>query len=130
MPEKPEKKRTVLVIEDTVSIRQFVVWTLEMEGHKVLSAENGDQGLAAARENPVSMVLLDVRMPGRDGWTVLREMKADPTLAHIPVVMLTASVAVSQRKKALEMGAADYLSKPIGVLALNSCVSRILGQSG
>ena len=81
--------KSVLVIEDEAEIRNFAFRVLELEGYEVLQAGRGDDGLRLVRTNrELSMVLLDLRLPGRDGWVVLQEMKSDPELSAIPVVGL------------------------------------------
>ena len=78
------------------------------------------------RESQVALVLLDLRLPGRDGWSVLSQMESEPALSAIPVIVFTASVAVSQQERALSMGAADYLVKPISAARLKESTARIL----
>jgi adenylate cyclase len=72
------------------------------------------------------MVLLDLRLPGRDGWAVLSQMKSDPELSSIPVVVFTASAGVPQQSRALAGGAADYLVKPLSATSLRKSIARIL----
>ena len=123
---KSREKQTVLVIEDDPKILQFATWLLELEGYRALKAEEGDEGLKLARDNQVALVLLDLRLPGRDGWSVLEEMKGSPELSAIPVIVFTASAAVSQQEKALGMGAVDYLTKPISATGLKEAITQIL----
>ena len=122
MEEKYETK-AVLIIEDEADVLNFVSRVLELEGYRVLQAEDGDKGIRMARENPIALVLLDLRLPGIDGWSVLFQMKSEPALAEIPVVILTASAGVSQRDRALSMGAADYLIKPLSAASLRETVA-------
>jgi len=118
------KTRSVLVIEDEVEIRNFALRVLELEGYHVLKAGDGNEGLKMAKASrELSMVLLDLRLPGRDGWGVLQEMKKDPKLSAIPVVVFSALAATWQKKKALGMGAADYLTKPIDAASLKKAVT-------
>ncbi|MDY7019370.1 MAG: response regulator [Chloroflexota bacterium] len=124
---KRNKRKTILVIEDDTNVQTFASRVLELEGYSVLQAENADEGLQLVRENECALVLLDLRMTGRDGWAVLEEMKAEPELRAIPVVVFTASVAAPQQDKAFEMGAADYLTKPLSVAKLREAVARIVG---
>ena len=79
------------------------------------------------REGQVSLVLLDLRLPGIDGWAVLEQMKAEPELSTIPVIVFTASAAVPQQERALSMGAVDYLVKPMSAATLKEAVAHILG---
>ena len=122
---KKHNTDTVLVIEDDPKILQFVTWVLELEGYHVLQAEDGNEGLRLARERQVALVLLDPRLPGLDGRSVLKEIKSSLELAALPVVVFTASIAVKEQKRALRMGAADYLTKPISASSLGEVVNRI-----
>ena len=120
---KSNKIKTVLVIEDEADIRRFARRLLELEGYHVLEAANGDDGLQLIRKTrDLSMVLLDLRLPGRDGWVVMDEMKNDAVLSKIPVVIFSASAAEWQRKKALSKGAIGYLVKPLDAANLKQAV--------
>ena len=121
-------KKTILIIEDEAEVRNFASRVLELEGYRVLQAENGDIGLRLVRKSRVALVLLDLRLPGRDGWAVLEQLKDDPKLSSIPVVMFTASAALAQRDKALNMGAIDYLVKPLSAARLKEVVAHSLRQ--
>ena len=116
----------ILVIEDDVEVRKFLCRVLELEGYRVLQAGGGEEGLKIARANPITMLLLDLRLPGQDGWAVLGEMKEDPQLWNIPVVILSASVSKEQQEKAFSTGAAGYLVKPLSTASLWEAVARIL----
>ena len=84
--------------------------TLEDDGHAVATAPGGEEGLALARELSPSLILLDVMMPGMDGWAVLRQIKTDPALEAIPVAMVT---VVDDERMAFSLGASEYLAKPV-----------------
>jgi CheY-like chemotaxis protein len=99
---------------------------LELEGYHVIQAADADEGLRLVRKRQVALVLLDLRLPGRDGWVVLAELKSEPALSAIPVIMFTASAGAPQRDRALSMGAADYLVKPLSVASLKQSVAHIL----
>lgn len=116
----------ILIIEDEEDIRDFAARVLELEGYRVLQAVNGGEGLSMLRQYPVSLVLLDLRLPDYDGWALLEELKGDPQLSMVPVVMFTASAAVSRRSQALAIGAADYLVKPLSAAKLKKTVHSIL----
>lgn len=124
--EKRHETKTVLVVEDDAGLRHFAARVLELEGYRVLQAKDGDEGLRLVREGHVALVLLDLRLPGRDGWSVLSQMESEPALSAIPVIVFTASVAVSQQERVLSMGAADYLVKPISAARLKESTARIL----
>ncbi|MFQ5996510.1 MAG: two-component system response regulator [Dehalococcoidales bacterium] len=117
---------TVLIIEDEVDVRNFAARVLELEGYQVLQAEDVDTGLRLAKENRVALVLLDLRLPNRSGWAVLVLMKNEPDLSSIPIIVFTASAGVTQRERALNMGAADYLVKPLSAASLKTAVNNIL----
>ncbi len=118
--------KTVLIIEDESEVRNFASRVLELEGYRVLQIEDGDEGLRLVRRGGISLVLLDLRLPGGDGWAVLEQLKKEPELSSIPVIMFTASAAEPQRARALAMGAADYLAKPLSAASLRKSVARIL----
>jgi CheY-like chemotaxis protein len=123
---KKDSGETILIIEDEDDIRTFASRVLEFEGYRVLQAGDGDEGLRLARQGGISLVLLDLRLPGRDGRVVLSQMKSDPELSLIPVVVFTASAAAQQRSQALAGGAADYLVKPLSATSLRESIARIL----
>ena len=101
---------TVLVIEDDPGARDLLTRFLTKEGYCVETAAGGEAGLRLARDLHPDVITLDVMMPTMDGWAVLNELKADPALADIPVVMLT---IVDNKNLGYALGAADYLTKPI-----------------
>ena len=127
---KKGSRATILIIEDEDDIRAFASRVLELEGYHVLQAVDGDEGLRLARQGGIGLVLLDLRLPRRDGWAVLSQMKGDPELSSIPVVMFTATAEAPQRDRALSIGAADYLVKPLSATSLRESISHILRQKG
>ena len=124
------KTKTVLIIEDEIDIQNFISRVLELEGYHVLRADDGRIGMDMLRGNDISLVLLDLRLPGRDGWSVLREIKRSPELTTIPVVVLTAIAETLQRKKTLRMGATRYLIKPLSANSLSKTISSVLHEKG
>jgi CheY-like chemotaxis protein len=121
--------RKILVVEDDKILRQFIVQLLELDGYTVLEAVDGDEGLARVREKNCDLVLLDIQMPRRDGWSVLDELKAIPQLKNIPVLMWTALPRVGNESKAREMGASDFLVKPVSPEDLLSKIDVLLSKS-
>jgi len=105
-----EGKDVILVIDDDLTVRDLMQRFLHKEGFEVVTASTGEKGLQLARELQPAAITLDVMMPGLDGWAVLTQLKADPTCAHIPVVMLT---MVDDKNIGYALGASDYLTKPI-----------------
>ena len=101
---------TVLVIDDEADSRELLSRALEKDGYHVITAADGDEGLSLARERRPDAITLDVVMPGKDGWAVLRELKADGDVSHIPVIMVS---IVGEKGLGYALGAADYLTKPV-----------------
>jgi signal transduction histidine kinase/CheY-like chemotaxis protein len=100
----------ILVVDDDPTVRELMVRHLTKEGFEVLTAAGGVEGLAQARRAHPAAITLDVMMPDIDGWTVLAAVKGDPTLADIPVVLVT---IVDDRQRGYALGATDYLVKPV-----------------
>ena len=117
----PAGKGTVLVIDDDPSACELMVRSLSKEGFRVLTAPGGEEGLRLARESRPHVITLDVLMPGMDGWAVLRELKADPKLSTIPVIMITMA---DDRSTGYALGASDYLTKPIDRERLTASLQR------
>ena len=113
-PETPAPAPTILVVDDNRVNRDLLRKILEPAGYKVLEAADGDSGLKLAHSKTPECVLLDIRMPGLDGFAVLDRLKQDPVTRGIPVFVLTATAnQVGDVRRALEGGAAGYLLKPI-----------------
>jgi DNA-binding response OmpR family regulator len=104
------RANTVLVIDDDAMVRHLMQRFLSREGFEVFTAKDGVEGLALARALLPAVITLDVLMPGRDGWSVIQELKSDSSLASIPVIMVT---IVDEKNKGYALGAIDYLTKPI-----------------
>jgi PAS domain S-box-containing protein len=103
-------RATVLVVDDDPTVRGLLAKTLEKEGYRVVSASNGVEALALAREHRPQAITLDVLMPQMDGWGALKELKADAGLRDIPVIMVT---VLNERGMAIPLGAADFVTKPV-----------------
>jgi DNA-binding response OmpR family regulator len=99
---------------------------LQLEGYEVLEAADGDAGLEMVRLERPDLVLLDVMMPGLDGWQFMKEIKADPALSEVPIVLLTARVQREDEIRGWLSGAADYLPKPFNPSTLTEVVRRTL----
>jgi CheY-like chemotaxis protein len=100
----------VLVVDDDPSVRDLLSRVLKKEGFSVASAESGEEGLRLAREVRPDAITLDVLMPGLDGWAVLAQLKADPDLADVPVIMLT---ILDDEGLGYALGVTDYMTKPV-----------------
>jgi DNA-binding response OmpR family regulator len=117
----------VLVIDDEAPIRLLCRVNLEAEGVTVLEAADGSTGLAIARSQRPDVILLDVMMPGLDGWSVAEELLADPLTRDIPVVFLTARADLRDRVRGIDLGGLDYITKPFNPVELATLVREVVG---
>ena len=117
---------TILIIDDDPSVREVLTRTLQKEGYVVCSAGTGDEGLELARKIEPTVIILDVMMPQKDGWSLLRELKDDPRLKAIPVVMHT---IIDNRNLGFAIGAQDYLIKPVNPDLLVQTMKRYTRSS-
>lgn len=115
----------VLAVDDDPVIQRLLQVNLEMEGHEVQVASDGEQALERARVFQPDVVLLDVMMPKKDGWQVCAAMKADPALEHIPVVFLSARAQDADVQKGAELGVAEYVTKPFDPIDLVELVNKL-----
>ena len=116
----------VLVIDDEAPIRLLCRVNLEAEGMQVLEAADGPTGLECAREALPDVILLDVMMPGLDGWQVAEELLDDESTSGIPIVFLTARAELRDRARGLDVGGIDYVTKPFNPIELASLVRDLL----
>jgi len=115
----------VLIVEDDPDQLALLELQLQRAGHRTVSVTRGDTAVNVARERRPSIVLLDIDLPGLDGYAVCRAMKTDPDLAGIPVVFLTTRASIDSRLSGLTLGADDYLCKPVDARELLLRVSRL-----
>jgi DNA-binding response OmpR family regulator len=116
----------VLVIDDEAPIRLLCRVNLEAERMEVVEAADGPSGLERAREEQPDVVLLDVMMPGLDGWRVAEELLDDERTASIPIVFLTARAELRDRARGIDLGGVDYVTKPFNPLELAPLVRDVL----
>jgi len=119
---------TVLIIEDDPNVGKFITVNLSQRGYRTITATSGEDGLAQARAERPDLILLDLKLPGPDGWATLETLRSDPDLTGIPVVIITASAVKDEEERARQLGAIDYLIKPIGVQQLLAAVRAALGE--
>jgi two-component system alkaline phosphatase synthesis response regulator PhoP len=120
----------VLVIDDEAPIRLLCRVNLEAEGMSVLEAPDGPSGLEQARNESPDVILLDVMMPGLDGWRVAEELLDDPTTEDIPIVFLTARAELRDRARGIDLGGIDYVTKPFNPVELAPLVRGLLDRVG
>ena len=118
----------VLVIDDEAPIRLLCRVNLEAEGMQVLEAADGPAGLEKARAEGPDVVLLDVMMPGLDGWRVAEELLDDPRTESIPIVFLTARTELRDRARGIDLGGIDYVTKPFNPVELAPLVRELLDR--
>ncbi len=106
-------RETIIVVDDSEMIREIVSRRLKKEGYEVLTAEGGRQAIEIIQKGEVDLVLLDIFMPALDGFEVLKILRKSYSAARLPIIMVTALSAGEDVRKALELGASDYLTKPI-----------------
>ncbi len=116
----------VLVVDDEAPIRLLCRVNLEAEKMEVLEAADGESGLETARAEKPDVVLLDVMMPGMDGWEVAERLLDDDATREIPLVFLTARAELRDRARGLELGGVDYITKPFNPVELASVVESML----
>ncbi|HUS84077.1 MAG TPA: response regulator [Anaerolineales bacterium] len=119
----------VLIIDDDVDTLKLVGLMLERQGYEISVASNGTIGLAKAAEDKPELILLDVMMPDLDGYEVTKRLRANPALAHIPIIMFTAKTMVDDKVAGFEAGVDDYLTKPTHPAELTAHVKAVLART-
>jgi len=119
----------ILCIDDEAGVIELVDLIMQKEGIIVKGAASGPEGLALMRRSPPQLVLLDIMMPDMDGWEVFKEIKADPALREIPIIILTARDSTFEEIVARERaGVDDYITKPFTPAQLRESVKKVLGK--
>ncbi len=118
----------ILVVDDEPDIRWLTRRILEKVGYEVLEAGSGEEGLRILSSTSVDLVLLDVAMPGMNGWTVCRKIKEDANLRHIPVVLFTVLGRFRDELRGRECGADAYIRKPFNKEELLQTVEKVLSR--
>ncbi|MBE5035625.1 winged helix-turn-helix domain-containing protein [Gallibacter intestinalis] len=117
-------KKKILIIEDEANIRELVMYNLKANGYDAIEAEDGISGITLAyKENP-DLILLDIMLPGKDGYEICRELRSEGI--EIPIIMLTAKSEEVDKVLGLEFGADDYIAKPFGIRELLARIKAVL----
>jgi DNA-binding response OmpR family regulator len=119
----------ILVIDDDLDSLKLISLLLQRQGYEVVAAPGGDEGLQKARADMPDLILLDIMMPNMDGYEVCRQLRGDPHLAHVPVIMFTAKTRVDDKVAGFEAGADDYLTKPTHPAELASRIRSLLSRT-
>ena len=122
------RKPLVLVVEDDPDLGETIVTFLKEEGLDAKLARDGDQAMRLVDQLSPAAMILDLMMPRRDGFSVLRELRADGRISNLPVIVVTAIFGLSERLYATELGAADYVTKPFGLDELIERVRNLLAS--
>ena len=116
----------LLIVDDNEQNRDMLSRRLQRRGFDVLLANDGEAGLEMARAEKPDLILMDMNMPHLDGWEATRQVKAEPELASVPVIALTAHALEGDRERALEAGCADYHTKPVDFPKLMEQIEALL----
>ena len=122
-------QKKILIIDDEFPMRYLIEHQLKREGFTVTLAKDGPDGLTAVNQHRPDLVVLDVMMPGMDGFEVCQQIKTTPETSQIPVIFLTASEAKEYKTRAFAVGADDYLTKPFMAEELLAHISAVLKRS-
>lgn len=116
----------ILAVDDSPSMRKMVSFTLKEAGHNVITAENGEQGLEAARASKADLVLTDINMPAMDGISLVKALRDLPNYEHVPILVLTTESGASKKMEGKHVGATGWLVKPFNPEKLLEVVSKVL----
>ena len=123
-------RATILIVEDNALNLELATDLLAVAGYSIRQARTAEEGVRLALSEPPDLILIDLRLPGMDGYAALRSLRADPRTAHIPTVALTAQAMRGDQEAALAAGFNDYISKPINTGTFPQTVARVLGVNG
>jgi two-component system, cell cycle response regulator DivK len=120
----------ILLVEDNEMNRDMLSRRLVRRGYEVATALDGEQGLAMARSEAPALILMDMSLPGIDGWEATRQLKAAPETQKIPVIALTAHAMSGDRERAVAAGCDDFDTKPVELTRLLEKIEALLGRTG
>lgn len=123
-----EKLKKIVIIEDELKLRENISEILQMTGYLVETAESGEPGLELIKRVKPDIILCDIKMPGRDGFWVLEQVRLDPALAAIPFIFLTAKVEHKDIRAGMGLGADDYITKPFSISDLTNALTVRLNR--
>ncbi len=121
------EQKTVFIIEDEEDAAELFAEMMRISGFRVVKTSRSTPAIAMMTADKPDLVLLDIMMPEVSGLDILRQMRRDPNLANIPVIVVTAKGMPTDIKNGMEAGASTYLTKPVGFLELKEAVERVLG---
>ncbi len=121
-------KNTILIVDDNPTNLKLAADVLEYEGYILQRAEDAEEAMAIIKRSPPDLILMDIALPGMDGLTLTRKLKADPATQHIRIMALTSFAMKGDDKKAFDAGCDSYLTKPIDTRKLPQQVAEVLTQ--
>lgn len=118
---------TILAVDDSATMRQLVSFTLAGAGYKVIEASDGQEALERANQHDFQLLITDVNMPRMDGITLIRQLRANPKLKYVPMLMLTTESGADKKQQGKAAGATGWIVKPFEPQQLLATVRRVLG---
>ena len=126
LPSSALRSNSILIVEDSEDIRTLLSELLEDTGQQLVFATNGEDGLTAAQSHQPRLILMDLSLPGMDGWETVRQLRRMPSFEQTPILALTAHATDRDRQRAIEAGCSDYISKPFDADELLEKVAKFL----
>lgn len=120
----------ILIIEDNEQNLYLESFILQKNGHEIMQARNGEIGIALAAQTRPGLILLDIQLPGMDGYAVARELRKNPDIANVPIIAVTSYAMADDRDRVLEAGCTDYIEKPINPDTFHAEIARYLNGGG
>lgn len=120
----------ILIIEDNEQNLYLESFILQKNGHEVVQARDGEIGIALAAQTRPALILLDIQLPGMDGYSVARELRKNSDIANVPIIAVTSYAMAGDRDRVLEAGCTDYIEKPINPDTFHAEVARYLNGGG
>ena len=124
-----QRKKKILIVDDEKQLVSLVSLHMKMSGYEVLSAKDGEEALAIAKEEAPDLIILDLMLPKIDGWEVCKRLRTESKIGDIPVIMLTARSEAGDKLRGFECGADDYVTKPFSPRELVARVKRVLARA-
>ncbi len=120
--------KTVLIVDDSQITLDINNFTISTAGYKVLTALRGLEALEIMDNSPVDLAIIDINMPGMDGYTLIRKIRADSIFGEVPVIIITTEAEAKDKQKGFEAGANGYLIKPISPEEMNAQIQLLIGK--
>jgi len=124
-----QRKKKILIVDDEKQLVSLVSLHMKMSGYEVLSAKDGEEALAIAKEEAPDLIILDLMLPKIDGWEVCKRLRTESKIGDIPVIMLTARSEAGDKLRGFKCGADDYVTKPFSPRELVARVKRVLARA-